>query len=86
MNFSSSLEEVLTIAKNKEKTLSENGCVMFKTSGKELLDFNFNITSMRSWKWGDIATDFAKVFYENPQIAVKYWFYCLDCREGKLFV
>ena len=82
MQFSTSLQEMMEWYKNKEKSYTENGATAFKTSGKELLDFNFNITSMRSWKWGDIATDFAKVFYENPQIAIKYWFYCMDCREG----
>ena len=82
MQFSTSLKEILEQYKNQEKSYTENGATAFKTSGKELLDFNFNITSMRSWKWGDIATDFAKVFYENPIIAVKYWFYSLDCREG----
>lgn len=82
MQFSTSLKEILEQYKNQEKSYTENGATAFKTSGKELLDFNFNITSMRSWKWGDIATDFAKVFYENPVIAIKYWFYNLDCREG----
>ena len=82
MEFSTSLKEILEQYKNQEKSYSENGAIMYKSSGKELLDFNFNITSMRSWKWGDIATDFAKVFYENPLIAIKYWFYNLDCREG----
>lgn len=82
MQFSTDLKEILEQYKNQEKSYTENGATAFKTSGKELLDFNFNITSMRSWKWGDIAIDFAKVFYENPQIAIKYWFYCMDCREG----
>ena len=82
MQFSTSLQEMMEWYKNKEKSYTENGATAFKTSGKELLDFNFNITSMRTWKWGDIGEDFAKVFYENPVVAVKYWFYCLDCREG----
>ena len=82
MQFSTDLKEILEQYKANEKSYTENGATAFKTSGKELLDFNFNITSMRNWKWGDIATDFTKVFYENPQIAIKYWFYCMDCREG----
>ena len=82
MQFSTSLQELLEQYKKQEKSYTENGATAFKTSGKELLDFNFNITSMRSWKWGDIGEEFAKVFYENPTIAVKYWFYCMDCREG----
>ena len=68
--------------KIKEKSYTENGAVAYATSGKEILDFNFNITSMRNWKWDDIEKNFAKVFYENPVVAVKYWFYCMDCREG----
>lgn len=82
MQFSTDLKEILEQHKNQEKTLSENGCLMYKTSGKELLDFNFNITSMRSWNWNYIERDFSKVFYENPYIAVKFWFYCMDVREG----
>ena len=86
MQFSTDLKEMMEWYKNKEKSYTENGATAFKTSGKELLDFNFNITSMRTWRWPAIKEDFAKVFYENPIVAVKYWFYCLDCREGKLFV
>ena len=86
MQFSSSLEEMLEMYKRKEKSYTENGATAFKTSGKELLDFNFSITSMRSWDWDKIEKEFTKVFYENPKIAVKYWFYCMDCIEGKLFV
>ena len=82
MQFSTSLKEMMEQYKNQEKSYTENGATAFKTSGKELLDFNFNITSMRTWKWGDIGENFSKVFYENPVVAVKYWFYCLDCREG----
>lgn len=85
MQFSTSLKEIMEQYKMNEKSYTENGATAFKTSGKELLDFNFNITSMRSWGSKKIEDAFAKVFYENPNIAIKYWFYCLDCREGKLF-
>lgn len=82
MQFSTSLQEMLETMKAQEKSYSENGAIMYKSSGKELLDFNFNITSMRSWDYKDIENAFAKVYYENPVVAVKYWFYNLDCREG----
>ena len=82
MQFSTSLKEKMEQYKNQEKSYTENGAVAYATSGKELLDFNFNITSMRTWRWPAIKEDFAKVFYENPTVAVKYWFYCMDCREG----
>ena len=82
MQFSTSLEEILNQYKNKEKTYTENGAVAYKTSGKELLDFNFSITSMRNWAWQDIEKAFDKVFYENPKVAILYWFYGMDCLEG----
>lgn len=82
MQFSTSLEEILNQYKNKEKTYTENGAVAYKTSGKELLDFNFSITSMRNWTWQDIEKAFDKVFYENPKVAILYWFYGMDCLEG----
>lgn len=82
MQFSTSLEEILEQYKNKEKTYTENDAVAYKTSGKELLDFNFSITSMRNWAWQDIEKAFGKVFYENPKVAILYWFYGMDCLEG----
>lgn len=82
MQFSTSLKEILEQYKANEKSYTENGAIAYKTSGKELLDFNFSITSMRSWSWKDIEKSFSKVFYENPKIAVLYWFYGMDCLEG----
>lgn len=34
---------------NDRKQLTENGAVGYATSGKELLDFNFAVSSMRNW-------------------------------------
>lgn len=82
MQFSTDLKEILEQYKANEKSYTENGAIMYKSSGKELLDFNFNITSMRKWDYKDIENAFAKVFYENPLLAVKYWFYVADIREG----
>lgn len=82
MEFSTSLKELLEMYKAQEKSYTENGATAFKTSGKKLLDFNFGITSMRNWDWERIEAEFAPVFYENPHIAVKYWFYCMDIRGG----
>lgn len=65
-----------------KKTLTENGAVAYKSTGKELLDFNFKLTSYRNFDEADIANDFAKVFYEEPITAVKYLFYVGDIREG----
>ena len=82
MEFSTSLEEMLNMYKSKEKTYTENGAVAYKSTGKELLDFNFNITEMRHANWNTIGEKFSKVFYENPLLAVKYWFMAGDIRES----
>ena len=55
----------------KEKQLTENGAVGYKTSGKELLDLNFKVSSMRNWDETEIECNFIRAFYENPLLAVK---------------
>lgn len=82
MEFSTSLEEMLDMYKAKEKTYTENGAVAYKSSGKQLLDFNFSITEMRNANWDTIGKKFSKVFYENPRLAIKYWFMVGDIRES----
>lgn len=44
MTFMNDLEKKL----NNEKQLTENGAVGYRTSGKELLDLNFAVSSMRN--------------------------------------
>ena len=82
MEFSTSLEEMLNMYKVREKVYTENGAVAYKSTGKELLDFNFNITELRHANWDTIGEKFSKVFYENPELAIKYWFMVGDIREG----
>lgn len=67
---------------NNMKTLTENGAIAYATSGKNLLDFNFKITDLRNSSEEQIAKDFAKVFFEDRLIAMKYLFYLGDVREG----
>lgn len=64
---------------------TENGAAAFETAGgegKNLVDFNFAISAMRGWSDSDITSRFAKVYFENPTVAVKYWAFCADCRGG----
>lgn len=82
MEFSTSLEEILNMYKSKQKTYTENGAVSYASSGKSLLDFNFSITTLRSENWKNIGNEFSKAFYENPEVATVYWFYCMDVMEG----
>ena len=65
---------------NDRKQLTENGAVGYATSGKELLDFNFAVSSMRNWSKKDIINNFIKVYYENSPLAIKWLFYLRDIR------
>lgn len=66
---------------NKKTQLTENGAIGYVTSGKELLDFNFMVGSMRDWSEEEIRRGFNKVYYENPLLAVKWLFYVRDIRD-----
>lgn len=65
---------------NNEKQLTENGAVGYRTSGKELLDLNFAVSSMRNWNEIEIRKAFTKAYYENSLLAVKWLFYLRDIR------
>lgn len=64
----------------QEKQTTENGAIGYKTSGKQLLDANFAVSSMRNWDDEEIRRTFTKVYYENPLLAVKWLFYLRDIR------
>lgn len=83
MNFISSIEETLNATKYREKTLSENGCVMYKQTKHAILDMNYQLTSLRNASWKEIGEYFSKVFYEEEtSIAMKFFYWILDVREG----
>lgn len=71
-----------TINDEFNTNLTENGAVGYCTTGKELLDINFSVTSMRNMDEGEIVDKFVKTFYENKQLAIKWLFYARDVREG----
>lgn len=78
MGFIDAMESVL----NDEKTLTTNGAVAYRTSGKKLLDFNFAVSSMRNKSEYEIAKMFSGIYYEDKLTAIKYLFYVGDVREG----
>lgn len=70
---------------DSQKMLTENGAVAYQTAGGEgkcLVDFNFAVSSMRGWTEVNIKNAFAKAYYENPELALRYWAFCMDCRGG----
>lgn len=80
MTFMNSLNATLNEEFNNSVT--ENGALGYRTTGKELLDINFSVTSMRNWSDDLIVDKFVKAFYENKKLAVKWLFYVRDAREG----
>ena len=78
--FMESLNETLNEEFNTSVT--ENGAIGYRTSGKELLDINFAVSSMRNMTEEQIAAKFVKAFYEDKLLAVKWLFYARDAREG----
>ena len=76
--FENALKETLA----DEAVLSENGAVMFKTSGKKLVDLNFSVSSLRNAPAADITGKFSDAFYECPLLAVKWLFFARDVRGG----
>lgn len=67
---------------NDEKSITENGAVGYKTTGKKLLDLNFKVSSLRNRSDNEIIDLFTKAFYEDKLLAVKWLFYVSDVREG----
>lgn len=61
---------------------TENGALGYRTTGKELLDLNFQVASLRTSPENQIIDKFMKAFYENKLVAIKWLFYVRDAREG----
>ena len=78
--FINNLKE--TLNEDFNYSITENGALGYRTTGKELLDMNFAISSMRNMSEQDITDKFEKVFYENKLYAIKWLFYARDIRGG----
>ena len=80
-DFMSELKNVLD-RENPNVSVTENGAVGYKTTGKALLDLNFKLSSMRNWDDNKIWTEFLSAYNENPVLAVVWLFYARDVRGG----
>ena len=78
MSFTSALKNTLSNAVQ----FTENGAAGYVTTGKNIVDMFFKISSYRNMPESAIKADFAKVYAENPNLAVKFAFYVGDIREG----
>ncbi|WP_300924632.1 DUF2828 family protein [uncultured Clostridium sp.] len=77
MKFIEALEKVMNTS------TTENGAEGYKTTGKALVDFNFKLPSYRNKRnTNNLTLDFAKVWNEDKELAIKYLFYMRDVRQG----
>ncbi len=80
MAFLDKMKEVLD--EDYNVSVTENGAVGYRTTGKEMLDFNFKIASYRSKSDEEIIRDFTKVFLEDKVLAMQFLFFIRDREEG----
>lgn len=78
MNFMNAINETL----NNEISVTENGAVGYRTTGKELLDLNFAVASLRNMSDEEVANRFKKAFCEDKILAMKWLFFARDVRQG----
>ena len=70
------------LLENYNESVTENGAVGYRTTGKELLDLNFAVSSLRYATDVEIAKRFSNAFYENKLLAMKWMFFARDVRGG----
>lgn len=63
-------------------SITENGAVGYRTTGKNLLDLNFAVASLRKMPDSEVSKRFKKAFGEDPILAMKWLFYARDVRGG----
>ena len=79
-NFMGAMKKTLNNEFNHSVT--ENGAVGFRTSGKALLDLNFAVASLRSASEDTIAEKFYNAFFEDKGDAMRWLFFSRDVRGG----
>lgn len=80
MSFMNAIQNTLNDEFNV--SISENGAIGYRTSGKELLDLNFAVASLRGASEQEIIDKFTKAFFEDKILAMKWLFFARDVRGG----
>lgn len=80
MSFLNNLQANIDEINNMKQT--ENGAIGFKSSGKKLLDMNFQIPQYRKSSEAAIQKDFCDAMSENELLAVLWMFFVRDARGG----
>ena len=77
------MQNVKNMLNNEYNTsITENGAIGYRTSGKALLDLNFAVSSLRNASVDAIIDRFIKAYYEEPKLALRWLFFAGDVRQG----
>ena len=77
------MEDFLTIMKEENNhSITENGALGFRSTGTNLVDLNFSVSSLRGMEEVDIINRFMKAYFEDGELAVRWLFYLRDIQEG----
>ena len=80
MNFMNAMQNEML--ENFNHSVTENGAVGYRTTGKNLLDINFAVASLRSASEDEIVASFKSAFFEDKILAMKWLFFARDVRDG----
>lgn len=80
MGFLNKMEDVLL--EDFNESVTENGALGYRTTGKSLLDLNFAVSSLRSAAETNIAKRFEAAYLEDKLTALKWLFFARDVRGG----
>ncbi len=80
MNFMENMKE--TLEEEFNESVTENGALGYRTTGKAILDFNFKVSSYRNKSEEEIIEDFEKVWLENKVLAMQFLFFIRDREDG----
>lgn len=80
MSFLEKLED--NLLEDWNVSVTENGAVGYKTTGKSLLDMNFKISSYRNMTETEIVDDFKRCFLQDNVLALQFLFFIRDREEG----
>ena len=80
MSFLKNLED--NLLEDWNVSVTENGAVGYRTTGRPMLDMNFKISSYRNMSEMEIVDDFKKCFLQDEVLALQFLFFIRDREEG----
>ena len=78
MSFFTELQKNINDINNLQRT--ENGAIGYKSTGKTILDMNFNVPKYRNTTPETIIEKFNQARSENPALAILWTFFARDVR------